>query len=81
MRNSYLRLAAYAGICGGAGMMLAGWLTTTELGSMLAGYGLLFVLSGAYLGAGLAIRARVRASGASRHRAVESRTLLGRRVF
>ena len=81
MRISYLRLAAFAAICGGVGMMIAGWLITTELGSMLAGYGLLFVLSGAYLGAGLAVRDRVREAGARRQRPVESRTLLGRRVF
>jgi len=62
-------------------MILAGWLTATELGSMLTGYGLLFVLSGAYLGAGLAIRDRLRGAAAARRRPVERQSLLGRRVF
>ena len=81
MRTSRLSLASWAAIGGGALMILAGWLTATELGSMLTGYGLLFVLSGAYLGAGLAIRDRLRGAAAARRRPVERQSLLGRRVF
>lgn len=81
MRTTYLRLASYAAIGGGATMMVAGWLIATELGQMLTGYSLLLVLSGVYLWAGLAIRDRVRASAAARQRPVQSHTLLGRRVF
>jgi len=80
MRTSFLHLATWAGLAGGACMMVAGWVFSGELGSMLAGYGLLFVLASAYLGAGLAIRDRVRAA-AARQRPVERQSLLGRRVF
>ena len=48
---------------------------------MFAGYGLLIGLAGAYLGAGLAIRDRVRAAAASRTERVEAPSLLGRHVF
>jgi len=71
----------WAGLAGGAGMMVTGWLVATELGSMLTGYGLLFVLAAAYLGAGLAIRDRVRAATATRRERVEAPSLMGRRVF
>lgn len=62
-------------------MMLGGLLFASELGSMLAGYGLLIGLAGAYLGAGLAIRDRVRRAIASRSEQVRGEPLLGRRVF
>ena len=81
MRTSPLSLAGRVAIGGGALMILAGWLTASELGSMLTGYGLLFILSGAYLAGGLAIRDRLRAASASRRRPVERQSLLGRRVF
>ena len=71
----------WAGVIGGVGMMVAGWLVATELGSMLTGYGLLFVLTAAYLGAGLAIRDRVRTAISTRRERVEAPSLMGRRVF
>jgi hypothetical protein len=71
----------WAGLAGGVTMMVAGWLVPTELGSMLTGYGLLFVLAAAYLGAGLAIRDRVRAAISTRRAHVEAPSLMGRRVF
>lgn len=71
----------WAGLTGGAGMMVTGWLFASEFGSMLTGYGLLFVLAAAYLGAGLAIRDRVRAASVTRRNRVDSHSLMGRRVF
>lgn len=71
----------WAGVIGGVGMMVFGWLAATELGSMLTGYGLLFVLAAAYLGAGLAIRDRVRTATSTRRERVEAPSLMGRRVF
>lgn len=79
--RSYLGLASLVAVGGGAVMTVSGWLYAGDLGSMLSGYGLLFILSGAYLGAGLAIRDRLRAAIAARRAPVERQTLLGRRVF
>lgn len=76
-----LWIASLVAITGGAVMSVAGWLYAGDLGSMLTGYGLLFILSGAYLGVGLAIRDRVRAAIAARKSPVERQTLQGRRVF
>lgn len=79
--RSYLGLASLVAVAGGAVMTVSGWLYAGDLGSMLSGYGLLFMLTGAYLGAGLAIRDRLRAAIAARRAPVERQTLLGRRVF
>jgi hypothetical protein len=58
-RNHMLRTFGMAGLAAGlVGLIVAPF--TGELGSMLAGYGFLVVLSAAYLLAGLAIRDRVR---------------------
>ncbi len=81
MRTSYLSVATWAALAGGAGLMLAGSLIATEVGSMMVGYGLLIVLAGAYLGAGLAIRERVRRAAATRREPARGQSLLGRRVF
>lgn len=82
MRTSFLWVAAWVGVIGGVGMMVIGWLVATEpLASMLTGYGFLFVLTAAYLGAGLAIRDRVRTAISTRRERVEAPSLMGRRVF
>ena len=81
MRTSYLSVATWAALAGGIGLMLAGSLMATEVGSLMVGYGLLVVLAGAYLGAGLAIRDRVRRAGAARREPARGQSLLGRRVF
>ena len=81
MRTSFLWVATWVGLGVGTALLLGGLLVTSELGSMLAGYGLLIALAAAYLGAGLAIRDRVRAAAASRRDRVEAPSLLGRRVF
>lgn len=79
--RSHLGIASLVAVTVGAVMMFSGWLYAGDLGSMLSGYGLLFILSGAYLGGGLAIRDRVRAALAARQAPVERQSLLGRRVF
>ena len=81
MRTSYLPVAAWAAITGGIGLMVAGSLIATEVGSLMVGYGLLVGLAGAYLGAGLAIRERVRRARAGRRAPARVQSLLGRRVF
>ena len=81
MRTSYLSMATWAALASGIGLMLAGSLIATEVGSLMVGYGLLVVLAGSYLGAGLAIRDRVRRAGAARRELARGQSLLGRRVF
>ena len=81
MRTSYLWAATWTSLAGGGLLLLGGLVTGSELGSMFAGYGLLIGLAAAYLGAGLAIRDRVRAAAASRRERVEAPSLLGRHVF
>jgi len=81
MRTSYLSVATWAALAGGTGLMVAGSLIATEVGSLMVGYGLLVVLAGAYLGAGLAIRERMRRATAARREPARGQSLLGRRVF
>lgn len=81
MRTSFLSVATWAALVGGTGLMLAGSLIATEVGSLMVGYGLLIVLAGGYLGAGLAIRERVRRAIAARSAPARGQSLLGRRVF
>jgi hypothetical protein len=81
MRTSKLWIFAWMGIGGGVVAAISGTLTGSELGSMLAGYGILSALAGAYLGAGLVIRDRVRRSTALTHPSPEHSSMLGRRVF
>ena len=81
MRTSFLWAATWTAIAGGGLLMLGGLVSASELGSMLAGYGLLIGLAGAYLGAGLAIRDRVRAAATTRKERAEAPSLLGRHVF
>lgn len=58
-REHALRTFGIGGLVVGATAFVTGPFTG-ELGSMLAGYGLLMVLSAGYLLAGLAIRDRIR---------------------
>jgi len=81
MRTSFLWAATWTALAGSALLILGGLVSASELGSMFAGYGLLIGLAGAYLGAGLAIRDRVRAAAASRKERVQAHSLLGRHVF
>lgn len=81
MRTSYLTVATWVAIAGGGSLMLAGSVLSTDVGSMMVGYGLLVVLAGAYLGAGLAIRERVRRATSARQQPARGQSLLGRRVF
>jgi hypothetical protein len=81
MRTSFLWATTWTALAGGALLMLVGLVSGSELGSMFAGYGLLIALAAAYLGAGLAIRDRVRAATATRQDRVDAPSLLGRRVF
>lgn len=83
MRHSRLWPVAGAAISGSVLFILGGVLSGGELGQMVAGYGVLFLLAGVYLAAGLAIRERV-----WRHVSAPARTmrpmpidLHGRRVF
>jgi hypothetical protein len=59
MRHTRLWTLAAAAITASALLILGGVMSGAELGQMVAGYGLLLLLSGVYLAAGLAIRERI----------------------
>jgi hypothetical protein len=82
MKRRKLWPLAAAGLGGGAILMLLGVVTRTEIGQMLVGYGLLVILSAAYLALGLAIRDRAwRHAPALRGMRRSVDPLHGRRVF
>jgi hypothetical protein len=81
MRNRSLWVTAWVALAVGLAATLTGALVPSELGSLLAGYGVLCAVASAYLLAGLAIRERARRAVASRQRSPEAGSLLGRHVF
>ena len=74
---------AGAAISGSVLLILGGAVSSSELGQMVAGYGVLFLLTGLYLAAGLAIRERVwhRMTAPTRATRPMPIDLQGRRVF
>jgi hypothetical protein len=83
MRHTRLWTLATTSIAGSALLILGGIMSGAELGQMIAGYGVLLLMSGLYLAAGLAIRERVwrrvtARAGTVRPMPIE---LHGRRVF
>lgn len=81
MHTSKLWLLAWVGIGTGVVAAIGGTLAGSELGSVLSGYGILTALAGAYLGAGLVIRDRVRRATAGTRGSPDPSSVLGRRVF
>jgi hypothetical protein len=59
MRHTRLWTLATASIACSSLLILGGIMSGAELGRMVAGYGLLLLMSGLYLAAGLAVRERI----------------------
>jgi hypothetical protein len=83
MRHTRLWTLATTSIAGSALLILGGIMSGAELGQMIAGYGVLLLMSGLYLAAGLAIRERVWRRVTARAATVRPMPieLHGRRVF
>jgi hypothetical protein len=83
MRHHRLWTLATASITGSVLLILAGAAWGAELGQMVAGYGVLLLITGLYLAIGLAVRDRVWRRVTARAATVRPMAveLHGRRVF
>jgi hypothetical protein len=83
MLHTRLWMLAVGSITGSALLVLGGLASGAELGQMVAGYGLLIMMTGVYLAIGLAIRDRVWRRVTARAPTVRPMPvdLHGRRVF
>lgn len=80
MKHSLLWVLTVGSLGAGVLMVFGGGAAGTDIGRLMAGYGLLVIGSSLFLGFGLAIQALVHRAAARPRRESPSATVLGHRV-